>query len=207
MPKTTFYLVRHGQSEANTMRVYSRTEDEPLTQEGKNQAALVADYFKDMKIDALYSSTFKRAHDTARIIGEKNNLGEPQTDARIREFDTGDLAGKSYEEVQRKYPDQLDDGGKFPLDYSMAGGESLTTVRTRAYDFFLDAYKKHPGESVLVVLHGGVMRILHNDFTKLVNDFRCVETTKKTANCDVWVWDFDEEEEKIIKFYESGDND
>ena len=65
MKETTLILVRHGQSIGNATRVYLGHTNLGLTERGKMQAQLTAERLRDEKIDAIYSSDLKRAHDTA----------------------------------------------------------------------------------------------------------------------------------------------
>lgn len=70
----TFYFVRHGESEAN-VRGTKNTVDTPLTEKGKEQATLTADYLEYMGVKNVVSTDTKRTQDTANIIRSRIQLG------------------------------------------------------------------------------------------------------------------------------------
>ena len=53
---TTFYIIRHGQSGGNLDRRFWGQFDGPLTELGKKQAQMTADYLKDVHFDAAVAS-------------------------------------------------------------------------------------------------------------------------------------------------------
>ena len=68
--KKTLYLVRHGQTIFNMRRKIQGWCDSPLTELGKAQAGVAAEYFRSHGItfDHAYSSTSERACDTLEIL-------------------------------------------------------------------------------------------------------------------------------------------
>jgi broad specificity phosphatase PhoE len=63
------YFVRHGQTNKNNEHVHQHY-DEPLSEEGKSQAKVVADYVHSLNVQALVASPFARARQTAAAISE-----------------------------------------------------------------------------------------------------------------------------------------
>ena len=53
---TKFYLIRHGESQANKNGVFIGHTDIDLTEKGHKQAQLTAEYLKDVTVDAIYAS-------------------------------------------------------------------------------------------------------------------------------------------------------
>jgi len=206
--KTTFYIVRHGESQANAGKYLGGKKDVKLTEEGEKQASKVAKFFEGKQPDIIFSSPMTRAKQTAKIITSHNKFSEAIVDSRIREKDFGDkLEGMSWSNFKKQYPKLAGSNHTNNFDFTPYGGDSATQMRNRLYEFFLEKYQQYPNKHVIVVTHGGVILMLAGDFQKLVLDFRCVETELMHGNCDVWAWKFDEEEANIIKFYESGDSD
>src|SRR5689334_13838242 len=95
-----FYFVRHGETEWNAQgRLCGRT-DVALSANGRRQAGLLADRFRPMAIDALYSSPLQRALETARCIGRAVGH-EPVVDGRLLELYYGEWEGRTYDEIKR----------------------------------------------------------------------------------------------------------
>lgn len=65
--------MRHGRSRANETKIVEGGES-PLTEEGKKQAAIVANRFKSIPIEVVLSSHYLRAQETAKIIAEANGV-------------------------------------------------------------------------------------------------------------------------------------
>ncbi len=63
------YFVRHGQSLGNLEKRYQDGQT-PLSAEGEVQAGKLAERLKDIKIDEIWTSPYRRAHHTAEIINE-----------------------------------------------------------------------------------------------------------------------------------------
>lgn len=148
------YLVRHGQSEWNVLRLtQGQTSHPPLTALGREQAAAAAEIVAadlGVRPARLLASDLVRAVETARIIGDRLGV-EPELDARLREQHLGDLEGKPYEESWARA--DLHDWSDPEL--SMAGGESVAQVRRRLVALLsgLD-----PAVPTVLVSHGDSIR-------------------------------------------------
>ena len=64
----TFYLVRHGESEANVARRFAGRTDSPMTERGREQAKAVAEALAKIHFDRIVSSPLSRCRDTALVI-------------------------------------------------------------------------------------------------------------------------------------------
>ena len=62
------YFVRHGQTIWNVEKRFQGLSDSPLTELGITQAKLLGKKLKDIKFDKFYSTSLKRANDTANYI-------------------------------------------------------------------------------------------------------------------------------------------
>src|SRR5437899_12499454 len=100
---TTVWLVRHGLPDGSSGLCYGR-HDIPLSLEGMNRAGQIARQLRGEPISHIYSSSLRRAVDTARILAEPHGL-IVQTMEELREIDFGDLDGLTYDEIQRQRPD------------------------------------------------------------------------------------------------------
>ena len=100
---TRLIFIRHGQSVANEQNRFAGHTDVPLTELGKAQAERAAEYIvKHEKIDKIYSSDLRRAHDTALPVSKLTNI--PITDTReLREICAGVWEGRLVSEIATEY--------------------------------------------------------------------------------------------------------
>jgi broad specificity phosphatase PhoE len=159
-------LVRHGESEFDVKSGPEGVNDSSLTRRGQEQAERVAEHFANESIDAVYSSTLARAKQTALPIAQKHSLSVTY-DARIVETDFG--SGGSYKGClgMRAVVEAAKDAGFDPFTYSGHGGESPAAVISRARPFFDELIRKHKGETVIVVAHGSLIRLMVHTFLRL----------------------------------------
>ena len=85
---TEIYLIRHAQAEGNLYRMLQGHWDGNVTALGLRQIDALAERFKDVKVDALYSSDLLRTRLTAGAITKYHDL-PLHTDKRLREINVG----------------------------------------------------------------------------------------------------------------------
>ncbi|CAG7598119.1 Phosphoserine phosphatase 1 [Paenibacillus solanacearum] len=156
---TTFYIVRHGETEWNSTDRYCGSTDISLSEVGAEQAKQTALFLAGTSIDAMYASTLTRAKETAEPIALAKGLNV-QTDPRIAEIDFGLWEGLKAREIRAEYPQAWKQWNEEPELYP-AGitGESAGTVFRRMSLFFEEIATRHPHERVLVVSHSMSIRI------------------------------------------------
>ena len=157
MKPTTFYFVRHGESEGNAARVFTGQTDSPLTARGRQQAHVVGRELAKVKFDRIVSSDLSRTRDTARVIAKPHGI-EVEIVPDLREIDVGDRTGKTFDET-KGLPSWNDDGF-----VAWPGGETLEEVLSRTLGAIERLTRESPGKTILVVGHGGVNRILLSHF-------------------------------------------
>ena len=96
MNRTEFYIVRHGETAANSRNVVQGQNDVPLNETGLAQAARLAERLKAVHFDAVYASDLSRAMRTARIIAPGAAV-VPLPE--LREWNLGDWVGLPFGEV------------------------------------------------------------------------------------------------------------
>ena len=152
-------LARHGATEHNSSLRFCGHADVPLSETGCRQAERLALRLAGERIDVAYSSDLARAADTAARICEGRGLAA-ELRPELREMDFGECDGLTFQEIAEGYPSvaaRLADAGS---DISFPGGESLRRMGERV-DGFLETLLRHgQQESVLVVSHGGPLRVL-----------------------------------------------
>lgn len=156
---TTLYLVRHGQTESNAAGIIQGQHDSPLTQLGQDQAQAACQQLSTVDFQAAYSSDLGRAYHTAQIIAEPHHLSIA-TDERLRERNFGPYEGKVGFEIIPYYASVENLSGEERFYYK--GHPSVESDKEVA-DRFMAALQQiaaeHDGETVLVVTHGGPIRI------------------------------------------------
>jgi len=153
----TFYLVRHGESEANAARRFAGQSDSPLTERDRRQAEAVALELATVRFDRIVSSDLARTRQTAEVIARRQGLGV-EVMRELREIDVGDRTGTPFDEA-RGLPSWSDDGF-----VAWPGGETLERVLDRVLGAIGRLTRESPGKTSLVVGHGGINRILISHF-------------------------------------------
>ena len=157
MEPTTFYFVRHGESEGNAARIFTGQSDSPLTGRGRRQAAAVADELAKVKFDRIVSSDLARSRDTAEVIAKRRGI-TVEVVKELREIDVGERTGKTFDETAGM-PGWNDEGF-----VAWPGGETLEQVLARTLGAIERLTRESPGKTILIVGHGGVNRILLSHF-------------------------------------------
>jgi probable phosphoglycerate mutase len=154
---STFFFVRHGESEANLARRFSGRSDSPLTERGRAQAETVAAALADVPFDRIVATPLSRSLDTALVIARRRRMPVDVVSDLV-EIDVGDRTGATFDEVAG-LPDWKDDGF-----VAWPNGETLQQVLDRALRALRTLHAQTPGATVLVIGHGGVTRILVSHF-------------------------------------------
>ena len=130
-----------------------------LSPQGHAQAAALAKYLKGTPFDAIYCSPMKRAQQTlAPLIG--NYKIEPTTIPNLCEVHFGDWTGLSWQEVHDKYQVSAFQWLEMLEQASVPNGECSRTFRSRIEPCLKQILENHSGQSVAVVCHGGVIRMM-----------------------------------------------
>ncbi len=151
-------LARHGETEWNVAEVFRGRIDIDLSETGVKQAKLLAEYLSTSKIEAVYSSPLKRAHNTAETIARPHKM-KVNADPDLIDFDFGQWQGLSHEEIKEKYKDLYTKWINHPEQVSMPGGESLEDVSRRVIRFKNKLIASHHG-TILIVGHRVVNKVM-----------------------------------------------
>jgi probable phosphoglycerate mutase len=164
---TELIVVRHGETDWNRDGRYQGHADPPLNDAGREQARELARALADQPLDVAYTSDLRRAAETARIIvaGRGVKLVE---DPGLREIDVGSWSGLTRAEIEERFPgaDEHD-------------GESRDDHLARVLAAVLKIARRHPGERVLIVSHGGSIGTLRRHALQ-------VESVPRVENCTVY---------------------
>jgi probable phosphoglycerate mutase len=156
------FVTRHGQTTWNEKNLICGRTDAPLTELGKQQAAMLADKTANLGIDLIIASPLQRALDTAKAVAAV--CGAPiVTDERLIEQDYGIYEGKD-----RKNPDFIANKRLFAFRYP--NGESMMQLAGRVYGLLDDVKKQYGDKTVLLVCHNGICRVIHSYFCDMTNE-------------------------------------
>jgi 2,3-bisphosphoglycerate-dependent phosphoglycerate mutase len=162
----TLCLVRHGETDWNVEHRIQGQIDTSLNRHGIEQARLTARYLTGTALDAIYSSDLERARVTAEMVGLGRGVAitlEP----RLRERRYGIFQRLLYSEAEVRHPELYARYRSRNPDCDIEGGESLRMLERRVVACLTEIVCRHPGQTVLVVTHGGVLDIAYRMATGL----------------------------------------
>lgn len=155
--RTTLYVIRHGHSLGNLSRIFTGHLETPLSELGEKQVEHLVEYFKDVKVDAIYSSDLIRTVMTISGVSKDKNL-LINKDSSLREIRAGDWEGMAYTDIEATYPEEY---FKWKNDISKChptGGESVEDMANRVLNKVLEIAKKEEGKTVIITTHATPIR-------------------------------------------------
>ncbi|RJP67039.1 MAG: histidine phosphatase family protein [Candidatus Abyssobacteria bacterium SURF_17] len=175
------YLIRHGETDWNVERRCQGFSDIELNATGRWQAGAIARHLSSLKVEALYSSTLKRAHETASTIARYHDAPVQATDA-LRELNQGAFEGLKLTELVARHSDFLERWFRDPADLRLPSGESLREMQSRAWAALDKIIGQHPDGNVIVVSHNlcnmgllcRIMKLELNDFRRIQQDVAAI---------------------------------
>lgn len=159
-------LVRHGESRGNLNGTWQGWLDEPLTDQGQEQAHRLAERLQRWSVEnsepisAVYSSTLTRAFQTAGVLAQRFRV-PLVLDWRLRERHIGLLQGLTWPEIEMRHPEiarHIRQRWTFP---AVSGGETSADLADRvcqAIEGIINRTNGHDaGRNVAIVSHGGAI--------------------------------------------------
>lgn len=159
-------LLRHAKTAAPD-RFHGAESDIGLGPDGFEQARSAAEALAHLRPSAVYSSTMKRARETAKPIASACRV-VPGILPELHERRMGALSNALIAEVRDEVDHHIQRWADGDLDASHPGGESYREMRDRVVPPFIELADRHRGELILVVVHGVVIRVL---ITSLIQEF------------------------------------
>lgn len=157
MPRTTLYLIRHGETEMNVRNIFRGRTDIPLNDNGRAQARQLAAALAAVELRAVYSSPMNRAVETARPLAEARGL-PVQPMEEFHNICLGEWEGQAKGDIQARTPELWRRWVYAPETLAIPGGESLVGLLARAGNGLLKLTERHAGEAVAVVSHRSVVK-------------------------------------------------
>jgi len=159
MKETEIILIRHGETEWNSQQRMQGHSNSDLSSVGQAQIQALGQWMKNVPFDHIYSSDSLRAKHTAEAITQFSGH-KLKIDLRLREKNLGVFEGLTSEEARERHPEVFrlfkTAGSKYVIDE----GESTQQLQDRALEIVDEIRIKHPEERVLLVTHGGFIRVV-----------------------------------------------
>jgi isoleucyl-tRNA synthetase len=152
----SYYVMRHGESLSNTedSADSGKRVDNHLTERGIQEVKESAGQLKEIGFDYIITSPILRAKETAHLVAE--TIGLPTSsvleDERLKEFDFGDLDGKSFDSIWEDLRPL-----HYDFDKKVSGGEGYRDIQKRTLAALFDAEEKYTNKKILFVTHGSPM--------------------------------------------------
>jgi broad specificity phosphatase PhoE len=163
---TRIILVRHGQTEWNRVERFRGQADVPLNAAGLAQAEatgrrIAADAVPPggRRPAAVYSSPLSRAVVTAEAIAGRFGLSV-QVHPGLADIDYGEWQGLTPDEAGARWPEILNAWQNAPHTARIPGGETLDDLRARAMAAVNELVTRHAGQTIVLVGHTVVNRII-----------------------------------------------
>jgi isoleucyl-tRNA synthetase len=175
--KNNYFLMRHGQSERNLENLVSCKKEniDPLTEKGRKEVLSAFKEINKEKINLIISSPFLRTKETAEIVAKEIGIKKEEIifDDRLGEISCGKYDGSVWSELHFGRQEN-------------AGVETIEDIKKRVIEFMFEIDKKYEGKNILIVSHGGPIRILklwteyltQKDIEKHYYDFPFVNAEK-----------------------------
>jgi broad specificity phosphatase PhoE len=158
LQETRLLLIRHAETSAPQV-FHGAESDIGLSDRGHEQARRLAEHLKGLGLGAVYSSAMRRAVATAGPVAAACGL-EPTVVPELHERKIGPLSGKGREEGWDVYAQTKARWIAGDLDSTHEGGESFADIAARVLPEIDAIRARHAGESVAVIAHGIVIRVL-----------------------------------------------
>ena len=157
---TRILAIRHGETAWNVDTRIQGQLDIPLNETGRWQAHRLALAVSEEGIAAVYASDLLRAYETAQSVAK--GTGQPiVTDVGLRERGFGEFEGLTFKEIEQRWPEQSERWRRRDPDFGPGGGETLRDFYARCVTTTTRLAAAHPGETIAIVAHGGVMDCLY----------------------------------------------
>ncbi len=156
---TQVYLVRHGTTDWNKEEIFRGRLDCKLNETGQAEARALAEYFRDIRLQAIYSSPLSRAMETAQAVAEAKAL-QVVPHPEFIDIDFGEWQGLPLKEVREKYSELYRLWRERPEAIHFPGGENLARVRARAWEGLQKVIRENPDKTALILSHRVVTKVL-----------------------------------------------
>lgn len=151
------YLIRHGQTDWNIQGKIQGCHDIALNEMGRRQAKKLAEGMDSRPVSKIFSSTLKRARETAEMVG-KRQVVEISLMPQLMEVEFGKWEGLTWDEIKAEYPREFESWSHNPSDVAPPGGETQEEIISRCAWAVKEILKRtNRREDVCIVSHGATL--------------------------------------------------
>ena len=168
----TLYLVRHGETEWNVLKINQGQSESILTELGIKQAEEAGEKLKHINFDAIFSSDLSRTYKTAEIMRLDREI-IIQTSKLLRERSHGRFEGQHSSVFKNTLKDKIEEREKLEGDkyHSFRLAHDVETDEEVVNRFMLQLREiavAYPNKNVLVVTHAGCVKnfLIKMDYVK-----------------------------------------
>ena len=151
------YFARHAEAMGNVLEFFQGRTDCDVSEKGVKQLALLAERFRDIPIEAIYSSPLKRTVLTAEAVNKYHNLPIILDDGLI-EINGGVWEGKPWADLPKLYPVEYGLWQNKMQNFYIENGEKMTEVFERMKYTVSNIAARNLGKTIAVVSHGCALR-------------------------------------------------
>lgn len=149
-------LIRHAAHGHLGAVLSGRLPELPLSDEGRAQAARLAERLAAERLAAIQASPVQRAQETAAILAGGHDGLAVETVAALDEVDFGEWQGRAFAELAgdprwRAWNAARGSAGA-------PGGETMAAAQARAWDHVAAAARTHAGATLAMISHCDVIR-------------------------------------------------
>lgn len=154
------FIVRHAEKEpGDFFNPQLRHQDQPISSQGRVASQKLAAYFAGLPISAIYVSAYQRTRQTIEPLAQQLHL-PPIVDQRLNEIDNGRIEGLTEPEIQQAYPAVWNALIARTADFRFPEGETGAEAQDRIVTFLQEKRALHDNETILLVSHDGLIRLL-----------------------------------------------
>jgi len=153
---TVVDLLRHGEPVGG--RRFRGKQDDPLSYRGWTQMRAALRPFAP-SWQSIITSPLRRCAEFADELSGMVGIGSCEW-PDFQEMGFGEWEGRTAESLLEEQPDVIEAFWRDPVNFSPPNGEGLVEFSRRIMGAWGNLIEQHAGEHVLLIAHGGVIRVI-----------------------------------------------
>jgi 2,3-bisphosphoglycerate-dependent phosphoglycerate mutase/probable phosphoglycerate mutase len=158
--RTSVWLIRHGQTQANRERRYQSHSDSPLTSYGRQQVVALAARLRAIPFGLIISSPRERTRLAAEAIMQGRQGVTLRESPAWAEVGHGRWEGLTYAEVVAQYPAEARARWAAGIHGKAEGGESLAEANVRIAEAWRGLLRDYAGGRILIASHATPIQLI-----------------------------------------------